>query len=298
MIDKDDIKGIVNFLTTPYDINDWKLLDEDGLRRNTKFQSENGVQVLVPCGGLGEITQLTVEEHKKVIKTVVDEAQKSLVLPGVGPSTKRGIMISRYAEEVGADGVTVIRPDLVTLTQEGIFRHIKVIAEAVNIAVVPISYPGSLLYPETVKRLAEIDNIIALKFEPGGNELALFNDMVKTVGKKIAWIVKIHHEGQLAPHFHMAGADAYMDLVPNFAPKPVVEIYDSLMKNDYSKVKEIQHQLAPLNKLVSSMSSKTFTKEAMNLVGLAGGSFRPPNLPATEEQKEMIRKELEKLNIL
>jgi hypothetical protein len=65
-----------------------------------------------------------------------------------------------------------------------------------------------------VKRLAEIDNIVALKFEPGGNELALFNDMIKTVGKKIAWIVKTHHKGQLAPHFHMAGADAYMALSP------------------------------------------------------------------------------------
>jgi 4-hydroxy-tetrahydrodipicolinate synthase len=297
-IKKEEVKGIVNFLITPFQVNDWRHLDKEGLRKNTKYQSDNGVQVLVPCGGLGEITQLTVEEHKKAIKTVVEESGKSLVIPGVGPSTKKGIHIGKYAEEVGADGVTIFRPDLVTLTQEGIYRHIKAIAEAINIAVVPISYPGSLLYPETVKKLSKIDNIVALKFEPGGNELAKFNDMVRIVGNKLAWIVLIHHKGQLAPYFHMAGADAYMDLVPNFAPQLVVEMYDSLLRKKYSKVKEIQLKLAPLIGLASSMGSKTFTKEAMNLVGLAGGSFRPPTLPATEEQKDTIRKELEKLNIL
>jgi dihydrodipicolinate synthase/N-acetylneuraminate lyase len=70
------------------------------------------------------------------------------------------------------------------------------------------------------------------------------------------------------------------------------------MKKDYSKVKEIQQHLAPLDKLVNSMGRFVFTKEAMNQIGLAGGSFRPPTLPATKEQKEMIRKELERLKLI
>lgn len=105
-----EIKGIMAFLITPFDANSWRRLDEEGIRGNVRFFSEKRVNVLVPCGGLGEITQLTLDDHKMAIKAVVEESSRSLVVPGVGPATKLGITVAKYAETVGADGVLVFPP--------------------------------------------------------------------------------------------------------------------------------------------------------------------------------------------
>jgi dihydrodipicolinate synthase/N-acetylneuraminate lyase len=93
------------------------------------------------------------------------------------------------------------------------YQHIKAIAASVGIGVVVIKSPESDLTDGTMNELSKINNVVAVKFEPGGNELALFTDTMSRVGDELAWIVNTHHENQLASRFYKTGARAFMDAI-------------------------------------------------------------------------------------
>jgi 4-hydroxy-tetrahydrodipicolinate synthase len=294
------IKGIVDFLVTPFDVKDWRRLDEEGLRSNTKFLNDAGVNVLVPCGGMGEISQLTLEEHRRTIEIVVDENKgKALVFPAVGLGTKRAIELASFAERVGAEGILVFIPPWIPYSDEGAYRYIESVARSVQVGVMIMKSPDSNLSIEVINKLVRTcSNVVAVKFEPGGDEIGILNDMIRKADGDVAWVVNTHHDGQLAPHFHMAGADAFMDAIPNFAPRFDLEMYSALVSRDYKKASDIQWRLARVARLMKLMGGVTLVKEAMNLVGLHGGSFRPPMLPATNSQKEQIEQALHELKLM
>ena len=124
----------------------------------------------------------------------------------------------------------------------------------------------SWLSAHTINRLAQISKVVAVKFEPGGNELRAFNDPVRSVDDRVAWIANPHHERQLASKFHKKGADAFMDAIPNFAPDLDLEMYRNLARNDYLKAKQIQTRLAGVATLITRIGPLAVVKEAMNMV--------------------------------
>src|SRR5229473_1225998 len=148
-------------------------IDEDALRRLVRRQIQAGINFLVPCGTTGESPTLTRPEHLRVVEIAVEEAKgKVPVLGGAGGySTAEVIELAKELRHIGVDGILSVTPYYNKPTQEGLYQHFKAIATAVPLPMVVYSVQGRTsvnVEPATLKRLAEIDNIVGVK-EASGN---------------------------------------------------------------------------------------------------------------------------------
>src|SRR5215813_11867640 len=148
-------------------------LDEDALRRLVRRQIEGGINFLVPCGTTGESPTLTRPEHLRVIEITLEEAAgKVPVLAGAGGyNTHEVIELAGELERMGASGILSVTPYYNKPTQEGLYQHYKAIASAIRLPIMVYSVQGRTgvnVEPATLARLAEIENIVAVK-EASGN---------------------------------------------------------------------------------------------------------------------------------
>src|SRR5579885_2124561 len=148
-------------------------LDEQTLRKLAQRQIQAGINFLVPCGTTGESPTLTRAEHLRVIEITLEEAKgKVPVLGGAGGyNTHEVIELARELQSMGADGILSVTPYYNKPTQEGLYQHYKAIAAAVDLPIIVYSVQGRTgvnVEPATLKRLAEIDNIVGVK-EASGN---------------------------------------------------------------------------------------------------------------------------------
>lgn len=299
---KEKYKGIQIVMITPF--NDDYSLDEDGLRQNTNFLIDSGAHVLIPTGSTGEFWNLTEEEHRKVIEIVVDETNGRLpVVPGTGYSgTKQTIEISKYAEEVGADGVLVVPPYYVVPTPEGIYQHFKTLAKSLNIGIIVYNNPAMVkmsIGPDLLIRLSEIPNIVGVK-NTTINFLEVAQDLY-LLGDKITFSAGLEPQ---APYFYLAGGKGCVSELANFAPQIPLEMYEQAMKKNWEKVMEIQHSLEPYYEFVDRKSREcsgmiwiTIIKEAMKLLKLPGWPPRKPLLPLNDDDLKELREILKKIGL-
>src|SRR5690349_10158751 len=133
--------GALTALVTPFRDGE---VDERTLRDLVEFQIQSGIDGLVPCGSTGESATLTHAEHDQVIKTVVQQARRRVpVIAGTGSNaTAEAIRLTASAREAGADGALMISPYYNKPTQEGIFRHFKTVASAVDLPIIVYNIPG------------------------------------------------------------------------------------------------------------------------------------------------------------
>src|SRR5215831_21071720 len=148
-------------------------LDEPTLRALVRRQIESGINFLVPCGTTGESPTLTRKEHLRVIEITLEEAKgKVPVVGGAGGyNTAEVIELAKELRQMGVDGILSVTPYYNKPTQEGLYQHYKAIASAVPLPIVVYSVQGRTgvnVEPATLKRLAEIENIVGVK-EASGN---------------------------------------------------------------------------------------------------------------------------------
>src|SRR5437764_8841106 len=148
-------------------------LDEETLRRLVRRQLDAGINFLVPCGTTGESPTLTRAEHLRVVEITLEEARgKAPVLAGAGGyNTHEVIELARELEGMGVDGILSVTPYYNKPTQEGLYQHYKAIASAIRLPIVVYSVQGRTgvnVEPSTLARLAQIENIMAVK-EASGN---------------------------------------------------------------------------------------------------------------------------------
>ena len=275
-------------------------VDEDGLKLVTDFLIENGVHVLQPTGSTGEFFSLTPEEHKRVIKIVVEEVGGRVpVVPGTSHSgTKMTIEMSKYAESVGADGVMIVPPYYQLPTLEGIYEHYKAVAESIKIGIVVYNNPWTskiTIGPELMRKLAEIPNIVAVKKTTRNMTLAL--RLLNKLGDRLTFSMGSGEE--LAPFYYMCGAKGHVTAIANFAPKFAVGMYEAAMRKDWDEVMKIHSKLTPYFELNHRLGEKnkgtmyiSMTKEAMKMLGLPGWPPRKPLLPLHDDEREELRKVL------
>ena len=158
-------KGSIVALVTPFRKGE---VDEEAYRGLIEFQIENGTSALVPCGTTGESATLGMKEHKRVISIAVQAAHKRVpVIAGTGGnSTGEAIELTEYAKQAGADATLQVTPYYNKPTQEGLYQHFKAIAQQVPLPQVLYNVPGRTgvnMLPETVARLAELPEVVAIK---------------------------------------------------------------------------------------------------------------------------------------
>ena len=167
--------GVYPAMVTPLNKN--LGIDENGLRYEVDYLIKNGVQGLVAMGSSGEYPYLTLSEKKKVIDIVVEQTKRRvpvIVCPSA-MGTDEVIMLSRYAQRRGADGLMITLPIYFSLTDKDVFNHYKLIAKAVDLPILLYDFPFATHFDfsfELISRLSRIENIVGIK-ETGSAEKVL-----------------------------------------------------------------------------------------------------------------------------
>jgi 4-hydroxy-tetrahydrodipicolinate synthase len=296
MKEKVQFRGAITALVTPLDKNGQ--LQEEHLKKLIDLQIQGGIDGLVPCGTTGEASTLDYDEHYRVCQITVEHANgRAKVIMGAGSNnTQEAVEQTRFAKKIGADAVLSVCPYYNKPSQEGLFQHFKAIAEAVDIPVVLYNVPGrtgSNLEPETVLRLAEIPNIVAIK-EASGN---LDQMMVILRGRPSGFTV-LSGDDSLALPLIAAGGDGCISVIANEVPGDFTRLIHAALEDNWKLAREIHYRLYPLMRANFLESNPIPVKGALALMGLVEESYRLPMVPMQAKNKEKMAQILRELKLI
>ncbi len=290
-------EGAYTAMVTPFDA-DGKV-DEEGLRANAGYQIRRGIHGLVPTGSTGESPTLSYEEHNRVIEVVIDAARDKVpVLAGTGSnSTWEAIMLTKHAKEVGADGALIVVPYYNKPTQAGQYAHFKKIAEEVDIPQVIYNIPGRTgvnMLPETVARLAKLENIVGIKESSG--DLAQIRRVIElTRGEDFT---VISGDDALTLAIMELGGKGIISVASNLVPDRVAKLVNSFRDGDVETARKVNEELSPLFRALFVETSPAPAKQAMNWMGMAAGPCRLPLVELEPESQAKLRKVMFEMGLL
>jgi 4-hydroxy-tetrahydrodipicolinate synthase len=287
--------GAMVALITPFQdgVIDFQTLDE-----LIDFQLENGIDAIVPMGTTGESPTLTHEEHKKVIERVVKSVGGQVpVIAGAGSnSTAEAIELTAFSKKVGADATLQVCPYYNKPTQEGFYQHFNAIAEEVDLPIVLYNIPGRCggtgLLPDTIARLAEIENVVAIKEATGkldmASEIATSCDITIVSG-----------DDSLTLPIASVGGKGVISVVANIVPADVKAMTDLILEGDFASALKWHKKLFALCKNLLSLATNPIPiKAAMAMLNLAPEELRLPMTPMEESKKAILRQALKDYGLL
>ena len=264
-------------------------LDEKALSDLIEWHISEGTNAIVPCGTTGESATLEYDEHYRVIQLTIEVVNKRVpVIAGTGAnSTSETIMMTSKAKELGADGALLVVPYYNKPTQEGLFRHYKAIADEVDIPMVLYNVPGRTalnMTPQTVARLAELDNVVAIK-EATGN-MAQVSEVLRLCGDKITVL-----SGDDFTTFSLMalGGKGTISVSANVAPKDLSEMCRLLNEGNYNEARKLHFKLEPLNKGMFIETNPISVKTALSLMGKIEEEMRLPLCPMSSGNKDKLK---------
>ncbi len=288
--------GAFTALVTPFAGGE---VDEQGFIDLIEYQIEQGIDGIVPCGTTGESATLGFDEHKRVVELAVKTvAGRVPVIAGTGANnTLEAIEFTESAKESGADAVLSVAPYYNKPNQQGIYEHFKTIAEAVDIPMFLYNVPGRTvvnILPETVARLAEIDNIIGIKEACGS--LEQISDVIRFCPDD--FIILSGDDFTSMPTVFIGG-HGVISVVSNLDPKGMATMMKAALQGDVKKANEMHYRLYPLMKLMFRNPSPAPAKKGLELMGkIKDSSPRLPITPAEETTTELLKKTLAELGML
>jgi 4-hydroxy-tetrahydrodipicolinate synthase len=261
-------------IITPFDSEG--RFDEESYRQLVEFQIENGTDVIVPCGTTGESATLDYEEHDQVIKACIDQVNKRVpVLAGTGSNaTAEAIAISQHAKEMGADGVLLVSPYYNKPSQEGLYQNFKAIAENVAIPQVLYNVPGRTgmnMTADTTVRLAEIDNIVAIKEASG--DITQASEIIARAGDKID---VLSGDDFLTLPLMACGAKGIISVTANIIPQQVKAMVTAIQENRWAEAKKLHLELLDIHQVMFIESNPVPVKTAVALMGKCRTDVRLP----------------------
>jgi 4-hydroxy-tetrahydrodipicolinate synthase len=288
-------KGSIVAIVTPF--NNGKV-DEKALGNLIEWHIRQGTNAIVPCGTTGESATLDYEEHHRVIRFTVEKVRKRVpVIAGTGAnSTDETIMITKEAKKSGADAALIVAPYYNKPTQEGLYRHYKAVARAVNMPIILYNVPGRTavnILPSTVARLAEIKNIVALKEATGDMKQA--SEVIRLCGNRIA--VLSGDDFTTLPLMALGGKGT-ISVTANVAPKLVSRMCALWAKGSYNEARKIHYQLEPLNAAMFIETNPIPVKTALSLMGKIREEFRLPLCEMAPANKEKLTKVLKDMKLI
>ena len=288
--------GALTALVTPFKD---EALDEEAYRNFIEFQITEGIHGLVPCGTTGESATLSHEEHERVIEICIDQARGRVpVLAGAGSNnTAEAVRLTRFAQKAGANGALLITPYYNKPTQEGLYRHYKAIAEAVEMPLVPYNVPGRPgcnLLPETLARLAkEFSHIVGVKEATG--------DMAqgsKTLSSCPAGFSVLSGDDFTALPLMALGGKGVISVTSNIVPGRMAAMCNAFNKGDVAEAARIHHELFPLHEAMFFESNPIPAKTALSLMGKMEAGLRLPLCPMSAAAKEKLAGVLRGLQLI
>jgi 4-hydroxy-tetrahydrodipicolinate synthase len=289
-----DFSGCHIPLVTPFK-SDYSL-DIDGLRRLINYLiEEERVDGLVPCGTTGESPTLDHEEHNKVIEITVKETRGRVpVIAGTGSnSTQEAIMMTRHAEEVGADATLQVGPYYNKPTMDGMMAHFEAIANQTRLPILIYNIPGRTgrnIDPQTLIKLSEIDNIIGLKDACG--DITQTMDIIAGIKKKGKTFFVLSGEDSLTYPLVALGGDGVICAVGNVIGREYTTMCTLMKEGKWAEARKIHYDTLSLVKTLFIETNPVPVKEAMQMMGLPSGPVRLPLVAMRPANRERLRQEL------
>jgi 4-hydroxy-tetrahydrodipicolinate synthase len=287
-----DLKGCLIPVITPF--TDQFEIDEEGLRKLIDYLiDEQAASAIIPCGTTGESPTLTHEEHIKVIKITVDAvAGRVPVIAGTGSnSTAEAIFMTKAAAEMGVDGSLQVGPYYNKPSQEGMLRHFEEISKSTDLPMILYNIPGRTgknIEPETIIKLAEIENIVGVKDASG--------DITQTMK-----IIK----GTLPYNFHVyAGEDALtfsllclgghgaVAAVGHIIGNEVDQMVRLVAEGNVEMARNIHYKTIDVVNALFVEPNPVPVKKALTWMGLPAGPVRLPLIDMSEASETVLRKTL------
>lgn len=267
-------------------------VDYKALAGLVDFHLENDTDVIIPAGTTGESATLDHKEHVEVIKRVVDQVNGRVpVVGGTGAnSTWEAISLTQGAAEAGVDACLLVTPYYNKPTQEGLFQHYKKVAESVSMPQILYNVPGRTacdMLPETVIRLAQIDNIVGVKEASG--------DLSRGVTIKKACdenFMVVTGEDAQAMESILAGGQGVISVTANVAPKLMHDMCAAALAGDRERAMQFDAKLAELHKNLFIESNPIPAKWSLQEMGLISAGIRLPLTELDEQYHEVLRNSL------
>jgi 4-hydroxy-tetrahydrodipicolinate synthase len=282
------VHGIIPPVATPMQANED--LDLPRLRWFIDHLIASGVHGIFVLGTNSEFYALDDREKQEVIATAVAHVNRRVpVYAGTGAETTReAVRLTRMAEREGVDGVSVITPYFIMPTQQEIFDHYRRIAENTALPVILYSNPntcgGLRIEPDTVARLAQLPNVVAIKDSSGDLQSTI--EMIRSVPDRFS--VLMGRDTLIFPALVM-GARGAVPATGNVAPKLLVEIYEKFRQGDPEGSKAAQARLHPIRMALALGTQPGGVKSALALLGMSIGPCRSPVAMLSPEKQEKMR---------
>jgi 4-hydroxy-tetrahydrodipicolinate synthase len=269
--------GCGTALVTPFRQD--QSLDEVALRALVRRQISEGIDFLVPCGTTGESPTLTHAEHRRVVEITLEEAKgKVPVVAGAGGyNTAEVIALARELSAMGVDGLLSVTPYYNKPTQEGLYQHYAAIAAAVATPMVVYSVAGRTgvnVEPATLKRLAAIETIVAVK-EASGN----ISQMARVIHEVPESFHVLSGDDSITIPLTALGGKGIISVVSNQIPGEMTELARKARLGDYDGARALQRRWLPLMEVNFVESNPIPVKYLMAKMGLLEPVWRLPMCP-------------------
>ena len=287
-------KGSGVAIITPFNENG---IDYEKLRELLEWHIEESTDAIVICGTTGEATTMTEKEKKDAIKFTVDVVNKRIpVIAGTGGNnTNTSIEMSLYAESIGVDGLLVITPYYNKTNAEGLLMHFKAINDAVKTPIILYNVPSRTnmnITPETLLKLTELNNVIAIKEASG--DISQVAKMKALCGDKID--IYSGNDDQIIPILSLGGIGV-ISVAANIIPKTVHDMCDLYLKGDCFKATKLQLDYLELMNNLFIETNPIPVKTAMNVMNMNVGELRLPLYKMNDKNKETLVNTLKKYNL-
>jgi 4-hydroxy-tetrahydrodipicolinate synthase len=288
-------KGSIVAIVTPFKNGK---IDEERYRELIEFQIEGGTRAIVPCGTTGESATLDMEEHNRAIDICIDAVRKRVpVIAGTGGnSTSEAIELTEHAKKSGADASLQVTPYYNKPTQEGLYEHFKAIAKAVALPQVLYNVPGRTsvnMLPQTVARLAELPEIVAIKEASGS--LGQMAEIIQLAGDRITLL---SGDDNVTLPVLAIGGRGVVSVVANIVPRDTADMVEAYEAGQVDQARKLFYRLFPLCQAMFYETNPIPIKTSLALMGKIDGEMRLPLCPMAPANLEKLKAALKDYGLI
>lgn len=287
---------LLTAMITPYDQE--LQVNYDKAADLAEYLVANGSQGIVVCGTTGESPVLSADEKLQMFRVVKKQVGDRVpIWAGTGGNnTRQSVEMSQEAQKIGVDGIMLVTPYYNKPSQEGLYQHFRTIAEALDLPVMLYNVPGRTscnLLPATVTRLAQVENIVAVK-EASGDM-----DQTSMLISQLPARVKVYSgDDSLTLPMMSLGAYGSVSIASHLVGKDILRMIDAFVKGDTVEAARIHLALFPIFKGLFIVTNPVPLKEALNVLGMKVGGLRLPLTGVNESEGLFIRDMLKNSGLL
>jgi len=280
-------QGSIVALVTPFRGG---TVDEAKLKELVEMHVTQGTDGIVPCGTTGESPTLSHDEHRRVVEIVIEAARERLhVIAGTGSNaTSEAISLTAHAKKAGATGALVVNPYYNKPTQEGLYRHFRAVADAVDIPILAYNIASrTAINVETdtlVRLVKDCPNIVGVKEASGS--LDQMTQVILACGPDFS---VLSGDDNLTLPLMSVGGRGVISVIANIVPRETAEMTHAALAGDWKLARELHLKLFPLARAAFMETNPIPVKEAMGMMGMLEPEFRLPMCPMGAANRERLK---------